>query len=129
MLFKYMLLSDEEWNLLAETYAILQVTNVLAMSSQQDSIDSNCFSYYNVANAHNCIESIDNLKVINITEHWTPETEIDMIPTVTKGLIERSDDTILLVERFRSESKRYFKNPDQILMMAFHPIIVSSGFK
>jgi hypothetical protein len=50
MLFKDLLISDEEWNLVAETYAILQMTNVLAMLSQQD-----CFSYYYVAKARNCI--------------------------------------------------------------------------
>jgi hypothetical protein len=82
--------------------------------------------------ARNCIDSIDNLKLIDITEHWTPDTEIHNLPTVTKSRLDLSDDTILLMDRFLSEFKCCFEKPDsdQILfMMVFHPIIVSSGFK
>jgi hypothetical protein len=48
-------LSAKEWQQVAETEALLQNMDVLAMSSQQEGCTSNVFSYFYVAQTRTCI--------------------------------------------------------------------------
>jgi hypothetical protein len=123
-------LSELEWDQLAETYAILHIAHTLAMQSQQDSADSNCFSYFQVATARYAICKQPIIKMLDMTTMWDPCTEISKLPMIKKERRNLSDETVELIERFDKEFMRYFPKPDsdQLIMMVFHPVMVWMGF-
>jgi hypothetical protein len=123
-------LTELEWIQLAETYAILNIAHSLAMLSQQESADSNCFSYFQVASARYAICKQPTIKVFDMSVLWDPVTELDKIPTTKKGRDKLSAETNELVKRFDDEFKRYFPKPDsdQLVMMVFHPLMSWMGF-
>jgi hypothetical protein len=100
------------------------------MVSQQESADSNCFSYYQAASAQYAICTHPDINVPNMSVFWDPETELDKIPTVNKTRNLLSNKTNELVSRFEKEFKRYFPklDSDQLAMMVFHPVMVWMGF-
>jgi hypothetical protein len=124
-------LTEPEWQLVAETHAVLKVMNVLAMTSQKESIDSNCFSYYSVANARYFVESKRKLKVIDLGANWNPSCEVSKLPMVNMQLENLRPETQTLIERLVKEFDHYFRGPDsdQIMMMIFHPVMVWRGLK
>jgi hypothetical protein len=123
-------LTELEWIQLAETYAIISIAHKLAMLSQQESADSNCFSYFQVASAKDAICKHSEINVPDMSVFWDPETELDKIPSVNKTRDLLSDKINELVSRFEKEFKRYFPKPDsdQLAMMVFHPVMVWMGF-
>jgi hypothetical protein len=123
-------LTELEWIRLAESYAILSIAHSLAMLSQQESADSNCFSYFQVASARYAICKQPTIKVFDMSVLWDPVTELDKIPTTKKGRDKLSAETNELVKRFDDEFKRYFPKPDsdQLVMMVLHPVMVWMGF-
>jgi hypothetical protein len=124
-------LTEAEWQLVAETHAVLKVMNILAMTSQKESVDSNCFSYYSVANARYFIETKKKLKVLELGGNWYPSTEIAKWPMVTMQIEQLNDQTQVLLERLVKEFDHYFKRPDsdQTMMMVLHPVMVWRGLK
>jgi hypothetical protein len=124
-------LSETEWQLVAETHAVLKVMNVLAMTSQKETVGSNCFSYYSVANARYFVESKKKLKVLEIFGNRYPSTEISKWPMVNMTIEQLKPDTQMLIERLVKEFDHYFKGPDsdQVMMMVFHPVMVWRGLK
>lgn len=129
--FTKLLLDDADWVFIAETYAILQNTNLLAMTTQQDNIDSNCFSYLQVAKARYLLKTNDTYNVVDLTDHWTPDTDISKIPIVSKLTTSMLPSSQKLLTRLVTEFDKYFVEPDsdQIMMMVMHPIMVWSKFK
>jgi hypothetical protein len=123
-------LTELEWIQLSETYAVLSIAHKLAMVSQQESADSNCFSYFQVVNAQYAICKHPDINVPDMSVFWDPDTELERIPTVNKTRDTLSKDTTELMSRFEKEFKRYFPKPDsdQIAMMVFHPVMVWMGF-
>lgn len=123
-------LTESEWQLVAETHAVLKVMNVLAMTSQKESVDSNCFSYYSVANARYFVEVKKTLKVVDICNTWNPSTPISKWPMVTMAIGQLKDDTQVLLKRLVKEFDHYFPGPDsdQKMMMVLHPVMVWRGF-
>jgi hypothetical protein len=124
-------LTELEWVQLAETYAILSVAHNMSLVAQQESADSNCCSYFQVANARYAICKQPDIKMIDITRLWDPQTELDKIPTVKKVRNQLSLETTELVSRFDREFKHYFPKPDsdQLVMMVFHPVMAWRDFK
>jgi hypothetical protein len=129
--FTAMVLNDNQWQHIAETYAILQTTNILAMTSQQDSIDSNCFSYFQVANARHLLRTNFTFNVVDLSEHWTTDTDVKKLPCVQKTKNMLLPASSQLIDRLVKEFDRYFPEPDsdQLMMMVLHPVMVWSGFK
>lgn len=129
--FKEMVLTDNQWQHIAETYAILQTTNILAMTSQEDSIDSNCFSYFQVANARHLLRNNFTFNVVDLSEHWTTDTDVRKIPCIQKTKNMLLPSSSKLIDRLVNEFDRYFPEPDsdQLMMMVLHPVMVWSGFK
>lgn len=130
-LFSDLLLNDTDWIFIAETYSILQTTNLIAMTSQEDNVDSNCFSYYQVSQARHLLKTSKSYNIIDLCDHWTPETEVIKIPKVTRKREQLLPCSQKLIDRLVSEFDRYFPSPDsdQIMMMVLHPVMVWSGFK
>ena len=132
-LYEDLVLKDSEWTAVAETYALLLTTNRLAMTSQIDNIDANCFSYYNVAKTRDSLLKISEmgLTVINLSVTWPPSMDPSQIPTVQKEYLELEDSTKELISRFVKEYDHYFPFPDsdQIQMMLFHPVMVWKGLE
>jgi hypothetical protein len=124
-------LDDYDWQLLAETHSILKVMNILAMTSQQQSVESNCFSYYHVVSARYYLKSSTEFPVLDFKENWLPTTDITKIPTKMVSKENLLETTNELINRFDKEFSNYFKEPDsdQILMMVFHPLMVWFGFE
>ena len=125
-------LDDLDWQFIAETHCILKVTNVLAMTSQQQSVESNCFSYYHVVSARYYLKNSLEFPVIDLkNDRWKPTTEVSKIPTTLISKDNLMGSTIQLIERFEKEFLHYFKSPDsdQILMMVFHPLMSWMGFE
>jgi hypothetical protein len=124
-------LTELEWVRLAETYAILSISHNLSLVPQQESADSNCFSYFQVASARYSICKQPFIKMIDMMRLWDPETELEKIPTVKKARNQLSLETTELVSRFDKEFKHSFPKPDfdQLVMMVFHPVMVWRGFK
>jgi hypothetical protein len=124
-------LTELEWIQLAETYSILGSAFSLAMQEQQESPDSNCFSYYQVANARYAICKYPTIKVLDMAGLWDPTTEMEKIPTIKVTRENLRPETQQLIARFDSEFQRYFPKPDsdQILMMVLHPVMVGMGFE
>lgn len=130
-LFKDLLLTTKEWQDVAETHAILKIVNVVAMTSQQESVDSNCISFYQIQSAIYSLTCKEKFNVININDTWKPNTEIEKIPTNTLSKTQLSANSIALIENFQREFSLYFKEPDsdQQMMMVFHPIMVYGGLQ
>lgn len=126
-----MKLSEQDWQSVAETHAVLKTMNVLAMTSQKESVDSNCFSYFSVASARFFVESKKKLKVVDITATWNPSCSVSKLPMITMELEHLLPDTRYLMERLVKEFDHYFKGPDsdQIMMMVFHPVMVWRGLE
>ena len=124
-------LTPTEWQLVAEFYATMKIMNVLAMTSQKQSVDANCFSFYGVAHARYMIEQAKNLKVVELSSHYNHAMEFSNIPHVTLDIDQLNPLTQTLLERLVKEFDFYFKYPDsdQTLMMIFHPVMVWRGFK
>ena len=125
-------LDDDQWQFIAEIHSILKVMNVLAMTSQQQSVESNCFSYYHAVSARFYLKSSNEFPVIDLkNDQWLPTTEVSKIPTTMVDKEELFDQTKELIERFENEFENYFKAPDsdQILMMVFHPLMAFMGFE
>ena len=124
-------LTPTEWQLVAEFYATMKIMNVLAMTSQKQSVDANCFSYYGVAYARYMIEKAPNLKVVDLSSHFTPSMEFSSIPIVTLELDQLNPLTQTLLERLVKEFDFYFKysDGDQTLMMIFHPVMIWRALK
>lgn len=124
-------LTDPEWDLLAETYTVLKYMNVVAMTSQQQSIDSNCLSYYSVCYARFFMESSNSFDIMNLSQHWTPATDPNSIPVVTLQLQQLPPETRELKQRLIKEFDHYFAGPDSdhLSMMIFHPVMVWQGIK
>ena len=81
-----LVLGEREWIQVAETYALLKVTNSLAMTSQQEGVNANTLSYYHVAMARNKIEMITKLPVVDLTQTWLPDIDASKMPVVNKEL-------------------------------------------
>lgn len=132
-IYEELVLTEAQWTSVAETYALLLLTNRLAMTSQIDSIDANCFSYYNVAKARDSVLKIlqMGINVIDVSSTWPPTTEPSLIPTVHKNYNELQGETHVLIGRLVNEYDRYFPFPDsdQIQMMLFHPVMVWKGLE
>jgi hypothetical protein len=79
--FKEILLSDDEWKFLAQTYSILQVMNVVAMCSQKDSVDMNCFSFFVVVQARFLLTTKKVFTVPKLSEYWAPTCSMKEIPS------------------------------------------------
>jgi hypothetical protein len=125
-------LNDIDWQFIAEIHSILKVMNLLAMTSQQQSVESNCFSYYHVVSARFYLKSSSEFPVIDINkDNWKPTTEMSKIPTTLILKENLMAHTVELIDRFEAEFLNYFKAPDsdQILMMVFHPLMAWMGFE
>ena len=125
-------LDDYDWQFIAETHSILKVMNVLAMTSQKQTVESNCFSYYHAVSARFYLKSSTEFPVIDLSnDQWKPTTEVSKIPTTMIRRDKLLESTVELVERFETEFGNYFKAPDsdQILMMVFHPLMAWMGFE
>ncbi len=130
-LYEDVVLTEAEWTSVAETYALLKITNRLAMTSQIDNIDANCFSYFNVAKTRDSLVMITEmgLNVLDVSATWAPTLEPSLIPTVTKGYHQLELATQTLIGRLVKEYDTYFPFPDsdQIQMMLLHPVMVWKG--
>jgi hypothetical protein len=100
-----LILSEQQWTSVVETYALLLHTNRLAMTSQIDSVDANCFSYYNVAKTRDSILKITQMgiNVIDVSSSWAPTTDPLQIPVVHKEYYELQSDTNELIDRLVKE--------------------------
>ena len=130
--YKDISLDDNDWQFIAETHSILKVMNLLAMTSQQQSVESNCFSYYHVVSARYYLKASTEFPIIDLkNDHWKPTTEISKIPTTFILKENLMATTVELIDRFENEFLHYFKAPDsdQILMMVFHPLMAWLGFE
>jgi hypothetical protein len=128
--FKDILLSDEDWKFLAQTYSILQVMNVVAMCSQKDSVDMNCFSFFVVVQARFLLTTKKVFTVPKLSEYWEPTSPMKEIPSNDLEAAQLLEDSRTLLKRFQLEFDHYFVSPDsdQILMMVFHPLMLRKGF-
>jgi hypothetical protein len=126
-----LMLSTNEWQLLAEFYSTMKVMNVLAMTSQKQTLDANCFSYYSVAHARWMIESAKKLNVIELSSHYHPSTDLSKVPQVSLELEQLNPLTQTFMKRLVKEFDFYFKYPDgdQTKMMIFNPVMVWRGLK
>lgn len=122
------LLTSSEWQLVAEFYAVMKIMNVLAMTSQKQSVDSNCFSYFNVTYARWKIESAKNLKVVELSPH-NPLMDFSKIPLHSLEIEQLNPLTQEFMQRLVKEFDFYFKYPDgdQTHMMVFHPVMMWRG--
>lgn len=129
--FTEFILTSNEWQLLAEFYAVMKIMNVLAMTSQKQSVDANCFSYYSVAYARYMIESAKKINVVDLSGHYNPSTSFSRIPQVTLEIDQLNPLTQKLISRLVKEFDWYFKYPDgdQTKMMIFHPVMIWRGLK
>jgi hypothetical protein len=130
-LFNDLMLSDDEWQMVAETHAVLKITNLLAMSSQTQSVDQNCMSFFNVHTARYLLTTKEQFRVVQLKRINSPTTlmkDNKYDNCKTTGLL---DFTNQLINRFHIEFDNYFKEPDsdQILMMVFHPLMMRAGFE
>jgi hypothetical protein len=94
-------LTELEWMQLAETYSILSIAHNLALVSQQESTDSNCFSYFQVASARYAICKQTHIKMFDMSNLWDPETELDKIPTTKMATKDMNTKTRELIGRFK----------------------------
>ena len=124
-------ISSSDWQVLAEFYAVMKVMNVLAMTSQKQTIDANCFSYYSVAYARYMTESVKKLYVIDFSSHYNASLAMSKIPTISLELDQLNPLTKFFKERLVKEFDFYFKEPDgdQTKMMIFHPVMVWRGLE
>lgn len=129
--FKECLLTQVEWQLMAELHAVMKWSNMLAMSSQKQSVDSNCFSYYSVAYVRFFVESAKSFKVIEVSNNYNASTPVAKIPTMTLLINQLQEDTQLFITRLVKEFNAYFANPDgdQVKMMILHPIMAWRGLE
>ena len=109
----------------------MKVMNVLAMTSQKQSVDSNCFSYYSVAYARFIVESARNLKVIDLSQNYNTTTAVSKIPTITLQINQLQYNTQCFIDRLVKEFNSYFRYPDsdQIIMMILHPVMAWRGLE
>jgi hypothetical protein len=97
------LLSDDDWKFVAQTYSILQVMNVIAMCSQKDSVDMNCFLYFVVVQAQFLLTMKKDLKMPKLTTYWSPTLNMKEIPCNTFDAEELLDNSRTLLTRFQNE--------------------------
>jgi hypothetical protein len=132
-LYSDVILTEKQWTSVAETYALLLITNRLAMTSQIDSVDANCFSYFNVAKTRDSVLKITQMgmNVVDVNSGWAPTIEPSAIPTVHKEYFELEIETQNLIDRFVKEYDNYFPFPDsdQIQMMLLHPVMAWKGLE
>ena len=132
-LYADVMLTEAQWTSVAETYALLLITNRLAMTSQIDSVDANCFSYYNVAKTRDSVNKITQMgmNVVDVNSGWAPTIEPSAIPTVHKEYFQLQLETQTLIDRFVNEYDTYFPFPDsdQIQMMLLHPVMAWKGLE
>lgn len=130
-LFEDLLLTNAEWQDVAETHAILKLFNVVALTSQQQSVDSNCLSYLQIQIARFYISCEETFSVINIQQSWKSNTDIDLIPINMLGKHQLSANSINLIDKLKYELRRYFAQPDSdvLIMMVLHPLMVKGGIK
>lgn len=125
------ILTEAQWSAVAETYSLLKITNRLAMTSQIDNVDANCFSYFNVAKTRDSLLIITQMgiDVIDVSLTWEPTLEASQLPTVHKEYYELQEETHTLIDRLVNEYSTYFPFPDsdQIQMMLLHPVMVWKG--
>lgn len=123
-------LTELEWIQLAETHAILSIAHNLAMQSQQESADSNCFAYFHVATARYSICKQAELLIVDLSILSDPSIEVDKLPMIKTSKNQLSVETQELIQRFETEFNRYFEKPDsdQVMMMICHPVMIWSGF-
>jgi hypothetical protein len=100
------------------------------MQSQQDSADSNCFSYFQVATTRYAICKQPIITMLDMSNMWDPCTEISKLPMMKKERRNLSDKTVGLIEQLDKGFNRYFWKPDsnQLIMMVFHLVMVWMGF-
>jgi hypothetical protein len=129
--FDDLVITPTDWQVLAEFYAVMKVMNVLAMTSQKQTVDANCFSYYGVAYARYMIESATTLKVIDFSGQFSPSTELSKVPLITLEIHQLNPLTQSFMQRLVKEFDFYFKAPDgdQTKMMIFHPVMVWRGLE
>lgn len=131
-IYKDINVDDSDWQSIAEIYCILKVMNILAMTSQQQSVESNCFSYYHAVSARYYLRSSNEFPIVDLkNDQWKPTTEVTKIPTTLVAKGDLLNTTVELINRFDKEFNIYFKEPDsdQILMMVFHPLMAWMGFE
>jgi hypothetical protein len=116
---------------MAELHAVMKVINILAMTSQKQSVDSNCFSYYSVAYARFFVESANKFKVIDVSQNYNATTAVNKIPTITLQINQLQEDTQVFITRLVKEFNSYFRYPDsdQLIMMIFHPVMAWRGLE
>ncbi len=129
--YQKLLLTPIEWQFMAELHSVMKVINVLAMTSQQQSVDSNCFSYYSVAYARFFVESAKSFKVIQLSGTFNEKTPVPQIPTINLQVNQLQEDTQVFITRLVTEFNSYFKYPDgdQIKMMLLHPVMAWRGLE
>jgi hypothetical protein len=124
-------LSERDWQFVAETESLLRTMDVLAMSSQKESVSSNVFSYYLTAQARYYLNNITALDVVNLGESWGPDKTLKELPKIKIRKENLMEETKELLIRFDKEFLHYFAQPDsdQILMMGLHPLMFWNGFR
>jgi hypothetical protein len=129
--FQKLVLTPIEWQFMAELHSVMKVINILAMTSQRQSVDSNCFSYYSVAYARFFVESAKTFKVIQFSGTYDADTPVSQIPTITLQVNQLQENTQLFITRLVTEFNSYFKYPDgdQIKMMLLHPVMAWRGLE
>jgi hypothetical protein len=129
--FQDVVLSNFEWQFVAETEALLRASDILAMQTQKDAVNSNIFSYFYIAKTRGIIKRINQLQVFSLDKSWTPKTKVEDIDKVLIKKEDLMDETKTLMERLIVEFDKYFPQPDsdQLLMMSLHPIMVKLGFR
>lgn len=128
--FKKAILTPIEWQFMAELHAVMNVINILAMTTQTQSVDSNCFSYFTVAYARFFVQSATKFKVIDFSQNYNATTPVNKIPTITLQINQLNPETQVFITRLVKEFDLYFRYPDsdQVIMMIFHPVMAWRGF-
>lgn len=126
------ILTNHEWQVLAEFESILRTMNALAMTSQRDDPGWIAFSWFEVTLSKAKLFSNNAVfKVFDTSVMWSPQSSTDEIPLITsrtEGLHEESKE---LLKRIKKEFDTYFPLPDsdQVIAMYIHPVMVSYGIR
>ena len=127
--FGNLLLTDSEWQFLAEIEAVMKYTNVLAMQVQVDRVGDNCFSYYCVKQCCHELTSFSELSCCDVRQQWTANCLPSDIPQIKTRRDRLLKDTLNFIDRLVAEYNNYFPKPDSDmeLMMWVHPIMQWNG--
>lgn len=123
------MLSNEEWERLAEAESILRLTTVLAMHSQVEETGYTSFAYLKVMHVRYALQQQQKFQMYDVRRIDTPSNG-----EMTQKFMDRNDLNLissLLLNRLVKEYTTYFPKPDQdqIFQMFYHPFMVRRGFK